>query len=70
MKCNNFSSIQPCLRITSQGDEQVEIYKSVLLPKENGQKNREILNPEDEVQIQPPINEEITNELQQEDIFH
>ena len=38
------------------------------MPEEDGQQNREILNPEDEDKIQPPTNEEITAELQQEDI--
>ena len=54
-------------RITSQGDDEVEIYRAVPLPEE-GQQNREILNPDDEDQIQSPTNEEITVELQQEDI--
>ena len=40
-------------RITSHGYKQVEIYKSVLLPKEDGQQKREILDPKDEAQIQP-----------------
>ena len=40
-------------RITSQGDEQVDIYKVILLPKEDGQQKREILDPKDEAQIQP-----------------
>ena len=39
-------------RITSHGDKHVEIYKSVLLPGEGGQRNREILDPKDEAQIQ------------------
>ena len=45
----------------------MEIYKPVLLP-EDGQQKREILTPEDDDQIQLPTNEEITAELQQEDI--
>ena len=35
---------------------------------EDGQQNREILDHEDDDQIQPTTNEEITPELQQEDI--
>ena len=54
----------------AQGNEQVEINKPILLPKEDGQKNTEILDPEDEDQLQPPLtNEGILAELQQEDIL-
>ena len=57
------------LKITSQGDEQVEIYKLVLLPEEDGQQNREILDHEDEYELQTlPTNEEILAEWQKEDI--
>ena len=38
------------------------------MPEEDGQKNREILNPEDEDQTESPTNEEITTELKQQDI--
>ena len=45
-------------RITSQGDEQVDIYKVILLPKEDGQQNKEILDHKDDDQIKPPTNED------------
>ena len=57
------------LKKTYQGNEQVEIYKPILLPKGDGQQNREILDPEDEDQLQPPIIEEIPAQLKQEDVL-
>ena len=50
-----------CSRITSQGDDE-QIY----CQKKDSKTDH--LNLEDEYQIQPPTNEEITAELQQEDI--
>ena len=50
-----------CSRITSQGDDE-QIY----CQKKDSKTDH--LNLEDEYQIQPPTNQEITVELQQEDI--
>ena len=40
-------------KVTSLSDGQEEIFRPVLLPEEDGQQNREVLDPEDENQLQP-----------------